>query len=148
MKLAGLRIQGYRCLADVALPVRSPMILIGPNGSGKTSPLEVLTLLRDAAQERLNDALAERGGISDILFAGGADSLTIRVTALESDQPEIEYMLELAERSVGYVIRREHLTQHRDPAMPQPHFYIQNAPGRYRYFDPNTRKLAGCGKTA
>ena len=56
-------------------------------------------------------------------------------------QPRFEYTLELAERSVGYVIRREHLTQHRDPAMPQPHFYIQNAPGRYRYFDPNTRKL-------
>jgi predicted ATPase len=33
------------------------------------------------------------------------------------------------------------LTQQRDPAKPTPHFYIQNAPGHCRYFDPNTRRL-------
>ena len=53
MQLTNLHVQGYRCLADVAIPLRSPMVLIGPNGAGKTALLEVLTLLRDAASERL-----------------------------------------------------------------------------------------------
>jgi predicted ATPase len=58
------------------------MVLIGPNGSGKTALLEVFTLLRDAASERLGEALADRGGINDILFAGGAESLAVRITGI------------------------------------------------------------------
>jgi predicted ATPase len=141
MRLSSLHIQGYRCLVNVVVALRSPMILIGPNGSGKTAFLETLTLLRDAAEERLNDALAERGGITDVLFAGGAESLTIGASALEADQPEIEYKLEIAQRGVGYVIRHESLSQQRDPAMATPHFYVQSVPGRVRYFDPNSRRL-------
>lgn len=141
MWLTSVQVQGYRCLANLTVPLRSPMILIGPNGSGKTTLLEVFTLLRDAAQERLGDALAERGGIGDVLFAGGAESVAIRVSALESDQPPIEYTLELAQRGVGYVISHENLTQQRDPTKAVPHFYIQSVPGRCGYFDPNTSKL-------
>jgi len=117
------------------------MVLIGPNGSGKTAILEIFTLLRDAASERLGEALADRGGISDILFAGGAESLTIHVAAVTDAQPEIEYTLTIGRRGVGYVISSETLTQQRDPTKPAPHFYIQNVPGRCRYFDPNTGKL-------
>ncbi len=141
MFLTSLQVQGYRCLADVAIALHSPMVLIGPNGSGKTALLEVFTLLRDAASERLGEALGERGGASDILFADGAESLTIRVTAIVDNPPELEYTLEIKHRGVGYVIASETLTQQRDPAKPTPHFYIQNSPGHCRYFDPNTTKL-------
>jgi len=139
--LTSLQVQGYRCLADVGIAVRSPMVLIGPNGSGKTALLEIFTLLRDAAHERLGEALGDRGGINDILFAGGAESLTIRTTAVVDNPPELEYTLEIGRRGVGYVIKSETLTQQRDPAKPTPHFYIQNSAGHCRYFDPNTKKL-------
>lgn len=141
MFLTSLQVQGYRCLADVGIAVRSPMVLIGPNGSGKTALLEIFTLLRDAAHERLGEALGDRGGINDILFAGGAESLTIRTTAVVDNPPELEYTLEIGRRGVGYVIKSETLTQQRDPAKPTPHFYIQNSAGHCRYFDPNTKKL-------
>ena len=141
MQLTNLHVQGYRCLADVAIPLRSPMVLIGPNGAGKTALLEVLTLLRDAASERLGEALAERGGISDILFAGGADTLTVHVSAITDSQPEIDYTLAIGRRGVGYVVANETLRQQRDTVKPQPMIYIQNVPGRCRYFDPNAGKL-------
>lgn len=141
MRLTSLQVQGYRCLADVAIPLRSPMVLIGPNGSGKTALLEIFTLLRDAASERLGEALADRGGISHILFAGGADTLSVRVTAVPDSESELEYALSVGQRGVGYVITSETLTQRRDPTRPTPHFYIENVPGQCRYFDPNTGKL-------
>jgi predicted ATPase len=141
MFLTSLQVQGYRCLAGVLVGLRSPMVLIGPNGSGKTALLEIFTLLRDAASERLGEALGERGGINDILFAGGADSLAIRITAIVDNPPELEYTLEIRRRGVGYAIEHEYLSQQRDPSKPTPQFYIQNVAGRCRYFDPNTKKL-------
>lgn len=141
MRLVSLEVHGYRWLADVALLLRSPMVMIGPNGSGKTALLEVFTLLRAAAREQLGEALADRGGINDVLFAGGAESLAIRVGAFAADQPEIVYSLEIGPSGVGHVIKSETLTQQRDPTKPSPHFYIQNSPGQCRYFDPSSKKL-------
>ena len=141
MPFTNLQVQGYRCLADVAIPLRSPMVLIGPNGSGKTALLEVFTLLRDAASGHLGESLAERGGIDRILFAGGAESLIIRLTGVQGNQPAINYTLEIRPRGVGYVIHSETLTQQRDPTKATPHLYIQNSPGHCRFFDPNTKKL-------
>ncbi len=136
MILTSLQVQGYRCLADVAIePLRSPMVLIGPNGSGKTALLEVFTLLRDAAREQLRESLAERGGINDILFAGGAGSLTIRVGAKAEDGRELEYTLELGREGLGYVIKNEVLAEGKHPEL-RPPFYIHNVPGSWRHFDP------------
>jgi predicted ATPase len=141
MRLVTLEVEGYRSLAHIIVPLRSPMVMIGPNGSGKTAVLEVFTLLRAAVQEQLGEAISARGGINDLLFAGGAKVLRIRVVATEEAHPALDYTLEIAPRGVGYTIAREHLTQQRDATKAAPHFHIQSVPGRPRYFDPNTGKL-------
>jgi predicted ATPase len=141
MLLTSLQVQGYRCLADVAIPLRSPMVLIGPNGSGKTALLEIFTLLRDAANERLEEALDKRAGISHVLFAGGAESLIIRLTAVDEAQRKLEYSLEIGQRGLGYVIKSETLTREQDSPKSTPKFYIHNVSGRCRYLDPKTKRL-------
>lgn len=90
--LISVQVEGYRCLADVTIPLRSPMVLIGPNGAGKTALLEVFTLLREVARGRLGPALSDRGGINDVLFAGGANRLTLGVTARTADGSELQYV--------------------------------------------------------
>lgn len=141
MRLTSLQVQGYRCLADVAIPLRSPLVMIGPNGSGKTALLEVFTLLRDAANEQLEDALAKRGGIADILFAGGAESLRIYLEAVAESKHKLEYTLEIGQRGVGHFIKSETLTREQDSTKSRLKFYIQNVLGRCRYLDPKTKKL-------
>ncbi len=116
------------------------MVLIGPNGSGKTAFLEVLTLLRDAADERLGEGLRNRGGISDVLFARAADTLTIRVMAAAETAPELQYTLEIARLGIAYSINKEFLTQERSQ-QPDPLFHIQNVSGTCRYFDTKSGRL-------
>ena len=43
--LTRLKIQNYRCLEDVDIPFNSLTVLVGPNGSGKTSVLRALSCL-------------------------------------------------------------------------------------------------------
>ena len=140
MFLTSLVVQGYRCLANVGTTLRSPMVLIGPNGSGKTALLEVFMLLRDAADERLGEALRDRGGISHILFAGGAETLAIRVAAVAEAAPELDYTLEIGRLGIAYNISKEFLTQERPPE-PAPLFHIHNVSGTCQYFDTKSGKL-------
>jgi predicted ATPase len=118
------------------------MVLIGPNASGKTSVLEVLTLLRDGAQERLGEALSERGGLTEILSKedDGRDALRIEIQAdLESKvSPEpICYRLTIARRgTVGYVIESEQLEWRWDVTADKPYRYIDAYPGHMYYADP------------
>lgn len=142
MILTNLRVKGYRCLADVSTPLRSPMVLIGPNGSGKTAFLEVFTLLRDAAREKLGEALVERGGINDILFVGGSDSWMLCVAAKREDAPDVEYALEVARSGVGYVIKNEVLAQAERADVGTP-VYLENRLGHCRYFESGREKELG-----
>jgi len=142
MKFTHLRIAGYRCLIDVELELRDLMILIGPNASGKTSVLEVLTLLRDGAQGRLDEALSERGGLIGVLSKDDSSigSLHIEIQAdLESDRSAepICYRLNIAQRgAAGYTIEKEQLEWQWDVTKRKPYRYIDTYPGHVRYADP------------
>jgi predicted ATPase len=82
MRLTQLRIVGYRCLMDVSIPLHPLTVMIGPNGSGKTALLEVFQLLRDAADERLSEALERFGGLNTVLprVRNGSNRLAIGLT--------------------------------------------------------------------
>lgn len=67
MRYLQIQVKGYRALADVTLDLHPLTVMIGPNGCGKTSLLEIFQLLKEAAQERLAEALSSLGGFTNIL---------------------------------------------------------------------------------
>jgi predicted ATPase len=77
-----IRIQGFRRLSDVTLNLKPLNVVIGANGGGKTSLLDVFSLLANSASGRLNEALSDLGGISGNLtnltalngYGGGSGS--------------------------------------------------------------------------
>ncbi len=60
-----IHINGFRRLADVDLELKPLNVVIGANGSGKTSLLDVFSLLAASASGRLKTTLSELGGIGE-----------------------------------------------------------------------------------
>ena len=62
-----IHITGFRRLAHVDLELKPLNVVIGANGSGKTSLLDVFSLLAASASGRLKTTLSELGGIGENL---------------------------------------------------------------------------------
>ena len=58
-----LSVRGYRRLKAIDVPLRRLNVLIGANGVGKTSILDVFRLLGASADRRLVASVLEAGGL-------------------------------------------------------------------------------------
>jgi predicted ATPase len=116
-----IRVAGMRCLADVSLDLRGLTVLIGENGSGKSSLLEALELLRKMAQpgafaadivDRLHGG---RGG----LLRHGASTLILGAD-IEGEGPPMAYNVTLGFTATSSYIETESLTVWADPSASRP----------------------------
>jgi predicted ATPase len=105
-RIERIGVKGYRRLQDINLEMRDLMVMIGANGSGKTSFLDLLSLLSASAKGNLNDALSHRGGLSQILTRGKAKQLTISVS-----EKEMRYQVLLDLENLSYTIDQESLSK-------------------------------------
>ncbi len=76
-----LRVKNYRSLADVDLKFDRLLVLVGANGSGKSSVIDVLKFLRDSMVRDLDDAIVDRGGIASLRrwSSKGASDVSIQI---------------------------------------------------------------------
>ena len=140
-----IHIHGFRRLYDVDLSLNSLNVIIGANGSGKTSLLDVFSLLAASASGRLKEATGDLGGIdanlTNLLTATGGKArfmgfdLAMSVTGSNA----LNYRIAMSPRGAGYEIPDETLTQQRDKK-PQPFKYIQSHHGDVRYFEQEGAK--------
>ena len=70
MRLSKLYVQSFRVLAKAEIALRPLTVMIGPNGSGKTSLLEALSLLGVSAEGGLSDRISQLGGFSHLMTYG------------------------------------------------------------------------------
>ncbi|MFD8527586.1 AAA family ATPase [Streptosporangium canum] len=71
-RLTELRVDNFRSLRKVRLPLGPVNVLVGPNGAGKTNVLEVFRLLADVVHVDLPRALDMHGGFDNLVFQGGS----------------------------------------------------------------------------
>ena len=62
-----ISVKHFRRLCDVELELRPLTVLIGANGTGKTSLLDVFSLLASSAQGSLNKAVSDFSGLSALI---------------------------------------------------------------------------------
>jgi len=130
--LQDISIQGFRRLANVELDLRPLAVLIGANGIGKTSLLDVFSLLASSAQGSLNAALSELGGLSASITYDRAEALELGVSMEIEDAQTQRYSLRIKPRGPSYIIEQEVLHQVHGPIA---YNSIQSHGGDVRYHE-------------
>ncbi len=110
-KLEKISIKGYRRLQQVDLEMRDLVVMIGANGSGKTSFLDAMSMLAASASGKLHESLQSKGGLNEILTRGRSDKLQIGILAKALDQEDLTYSLAISPKGLAYEITQEHLTK-------------------------------------
>ncbi len=135
-----IKVQGFRRLWNLDLELRPISVLIGANGSGKTSVLELFSLLAGSAAGSLKSALSEMHGIGANLTAGRAKELFFELSMRIPNYAPLIYKLRIAPTNVSYEISEELLTQQFKPLLTQqpqlgPFKHIESRHGDVRYYD-------------
>lgn len=139
-KFQHIQVEGYRRLFSVPLEMRDLMVMIGSNGVGKTSLLEIFSLLAASAKGQLLDEIG--GGLEGMLTRGKADHLAVSLEMSVPGYSPLKYYLELSPvRGSSYEISEETLTQHNDPTASQPLKYIDSHRLNIKYFNVQTHYL-------
>ena len=106
---SNLSIQGFRRLRDVTLPLRPLSVMIGANGTGKTSVLDVLSLLASSADGKLAASLSELSGLGSVITQGDTE-LRFRISMNVVGHSPHDYELCLRPNGLSHEIRAESLT--------------------------------------
>lgn len=87
-----IRVSGYRSLANVKLPTNGLIVLIGENGSGKSSILHVLDILQDAlSASSIYEKLDELNGNARNALRPDVDQMGFGISICGAEQPRIDY---------------------------------------------------------
>ncbi|KAB2930078.1 MAG: AAA family ATPase [Leptonema illini] len=91
-RITQIHIAGLRSLADVTLDLSGLQVLIGDNGTGKSSILEALQILSQCMTPGafVNDVIVRAHGGLESLLRKGSKNLHIAVK-IEGDGPSLEY---------------------------------------------------------
>jgi predicted ATPase len=135
-----LKIQGFRRLYDIQLNLRPLSVIIGANGVGKTSILDVLSMLANSAHGKLSESLSDLSGLNNVLTYDRSESLHLGISMTVPGHKPLDYSLRLRPQGVAYTISEERLSQIR-PGYLQPFFHIDSYGPDIRYYEVTTKKL-------
>lgn len=133
-------IKGFRRLLDVNLELRPLTVMIGANGAGKTSILDVFSLLSASADGKLDEKLSELGGFDALRTFNKAQMISFYLSMTVPNYNPLEYELMLALKGQEYEIRAETLCQKKTDG-PIPFKHIDSVGSDIRYFEVKENKL-------
>lgn len=140
-RISNIKIDGFRRLCDIDIKLAPFNVLIGANSIGKTSFLDIFSLLSASASGKLSEQLSAMGGMGSVLTKDGRDLISIEIEMpVEGDSP-LSYELEIKRGGGGgYTISKEQLTQQRQ-GYQKPFFHITSQNGRTQYYDTENGRL-------
>ncbi|MDZ8029009.1 MAG: AAA family ATPase [Nostoc sp. DedQUE11] len=138
-----IKIEGYRRLYEVQVDMheRPLTVMIGANGVGKTSLLEIFSLLAASANAQLGTKISELGGLSDIMTRDRANNIAISLSMNVPGHAPLDYRLEVAPKGLAYEITLETLTQQNNRYVSEPFKHIDSRGLDVRYFNTEDQKL-------
>ena len=112
--IESLEIRNYRMFRDIKLKNLQPTtVVIGANGTGKTTLLDIFTFLQDSLQQNVSAAVAKRGGFGQLVSRGERGPIEITVKFRNESQQLVTYRLQIAETKGRSFVAAEQLRYRR-----------------------------------
>ena len=111
MPIEHIEISNYRCFRNVVLKdLPALAVVVGANGSGKSSLFDVLSFLKDALAQNAAVAVERRGGYRELVSRGERGPIGITIKFRESGGRLVTYRLEIGANGDRIVVEREVLS--------------------------------------
>jgi predicted ATPase len=112
MRIESIRLKNFKAFRDVHLrDIPSFLVVVGANGTGKSTLFDVFGFLRDCLKGNVRQALDSRGRFKEVLSREASDdSILIEIQyrmLIAEVERLVTYSLEIAERSGSPYVRRE-----------------------------------------
>lgn len=110
MKIESIRLKNFRMFQNVTIDkLPNCCVFVGANGTGKSSLFDLFGFLRDALTYNVKQALAKRGGFSEVVSRGTEEPIEIELEFrdLESTQSKVTYGLVIDCVDKKPVVKRE-----------------------------------------
>jgi predicted ATPase len=108
-RIEQVKVKNFRALQDVEFKDLKPLtVLLGANGSGKSTFFDVFAFLSDCFSEGLRNAVDKRGRFADLRSRGQTGAIIFEIAYRESIDPRlIRYHLEIDERDGRPIVASE-----------------------------------------
>ena len=137
-RIEKIRIDGFRKLFHFELTMSNFMVMVGANGVGKSTVLDVFSILSAMAAGRMNEKLNDFGGVAATLTRGKCESISFCVDMAVPNYNPLEYSIAIRPTGNGYAISSETLSQTRDNKTDKgPFLHIDSHNNDIRYFEPD-----------
>lgn len=114
MHIESIRIRNYRVFQDVHVTdIPGMSVLVGANGTGKSTFFDVFGFLRDALMDNVRVALSKRGGFREVVSRDSDGPIEIDLTFREDDGPLVTYLLAIGSDGNNPIVERELLEYRR-----------------------------------
>lgn len=115
MRIEQIGIKNYRLFKEVTLSgLRQLVVVVGANGTGKSTLFDVFSFLKDALTQDVASAVAKRGGFRTLVSRGHTGPIEIAIKFRESGGRLATYMLSVGlDASKRTVVDREVLRYRR-----------------------------------
>lgn len=114
MKIEQIEVRNYRSFCHAVFEDLPPMVVVvGANGTGKSTLFDVFSFLKDALTQNAATAVARRGGFRELVSRGEKGSIGITIKFRESGGRLATYVLQVAEDHGRVVVEREILRYRR-----------------------------------
>ena len=111
MQIEGIEIRNYRQFRHVELTNLSTMtVVVGANGSGKSTFFDVFKFLKDALDENVTAGVARRGGFNELVSREQDGPIEITVKFSESGGRLVTYLLRIGLEAGRALVLREVLS--------------------------------------
>ncbi|MCU0556890.1 MAG: AAA family ATPase [Desulfobacterales bacterium] len=134
MKIESIRLKNFKLFQDAELSdLPNLCVIVGANGTGKSTIFQIFGFLRDAMTSNVNAALARLGGsrgFKEVRSRNSQGPIEIELKfRAKSDSPLITYFLQINERQGKAIVERE-ILKYRRGSSGQPWHFLDFSKGQ------------------